>query len=401
MGYSIVGVERTADGPFNHSLTEIDSGGVAGGNEMLVHLISNIIGQKLSGPVLVDGVTQHIDDSIEESLRSALTKRFRAKLVDDVLSGPFPLRLQDDGSRTVSVSLTKDELTTCWEAAMRRTFELAQQQLVRLRQVGGHIHGIVVTGGSAQAPSAMAEIENICPIDLRCKIRYAKDMNIPWRLHVVALGAALTATVTSSVERFFNQGAAIGLQGGQICHDDIIWEEVARFVVDKERWLSRSIEAESAVIRLICDPNFHRRGPLPQAANDWALSPNNSYNLYPPGDLPWILPRGSWTLTVKLDSESLTVRLERLSRDPTRSSSPASCSVYHKNAPLYYDTGSGNVLVDEDQLPDNEDYDQQSDDGSVERLDPDPEIIFTEVDNQDDSDWVPDREIESDGEELS
>ncbi|KAK3375200.1 hypothetical protein B0H63DRAFT_526473 [Podospora didyma] len=355
MSFSLYRIEQFEDDkPL--CLIEQRSGGIAGGNEMWFHHIAELISHKLR--------ERGISDPKEE-LRWKLTMHFvhqksQGKVNDSGVTHVYTTGGSTAEKLLVNVSLQSHEIEACYRRALDGPVNLAKEQLQFLATFAHNSSiGVLVAGGSLTTEEARSIVFSDSPVPMD-KVKFNHSLVAEYLSTHICHGAALAIRNKTTVREFFDiGGAAIGIQARPE-RDDPRWEDFAYLAYKKSGTFIRKDFTKAGMVmemRLVCDPHYSRRKPLPgdEELDKWELlrpkmEYNNCYDLWHLG----FLKAGTHTFEVTLGDDN--VLLVKMSRVQGRM---MQAEVTELKLPLYFDPGHNCVHVDVDSMPGSDDIYQE------------------------------------------
>ncbi|KAK3692162.1 hypothetical protein B0T22DRAFT_475125 [Podospora appendiculata] len=314
----------------NTTFIEMSSGGCAGGSEMWSHHVSEVIKKKLEKLGIND---------VDERRRWSLTKQFSNKkstIMGDVRAKKFrslPLYYgEPDGIATVVV-LSPQEVRECFDQGMSGPINLAREKLKELSKLDEASIGVVVSGGSLKTSEAREDVFQDGFVDMK-RVKFTSEMDFHYLSLVNCHGAALARTNKTTVQDFFKDGAALGIQVLHNALTNDMWSNDVLLLLDSTGGYRHQVftkKNNDMQLKVICDPHYgHRARPDAAAAA--------------PAPAPGINGQSARTLDINHCYDLFHLALSR------RWS--ARCRSVAKNChlPLYFDPAHNSLHVDVDMM---------------------------------------------------
>ncbi|KAK3333328.1 hypothetical protein B0T19DRAFT_458502 [Cercophora scortea] len=282
---------------------EMSSGGCAGGSEMWSHYVSVIIADRLG--------RQGIND-VDERRRWSLTKQFSNKkpsIIEDLRAGKVRTLLlyygEPNGTPTVVV-LSPADIKECFNRAMSAPIELAREKLKELAENDEASVGVVVSGGSLKTSQARENVFAGGFVDMK-RVKFTSEMDFQYLSLVNCHGAALARTNNTTVQDFFKDGAALGIQVLHNALTNDLWSDDVYLLLDGKGAYQQQVfskKKKGMQLKIVCDPHYGHRAARPDAPgldgrSVKTLDINHCYDLFHLGSLG----AGTTTIDAKMESE--------------------------------------------------------------------------------------------------
>ncbi|RYO94230.1 hypothetical protein DL766_002260 [Monosporascus sp. MC13-8B] len=244
--------------------------------------------------------------------------------------------------KPLDISLGPEIVTSCFNEALKRPLEKVEEQLQQLAAMGVKEPRVIVTGGTARHTGLRARLAQLCEEKYRTHPPvWEEDLEADEYTVKVAEGAAYAVSNPVTVEKFFDRGAAFGIQKLRRWTRDSSsseenWDDIAEFLMSKDRQGTRIKISVNGLdkLKIICDPFFSPDG------DDDNLHYSNCYDILPLGQPT----QGDWyySMTLDGDGDNMCMVLERSLRPHKK----YRASFFDETRiPLFYEKGSNCVQV--------------------------------------------------------
>ncbi|KAK3311916.1 hypothetical protein B0H66DRAFT_571251 [Apodospora peruviana] len=249
----------------------------------------------------------------------------------------------DDEGVPWFLTVKKEDIDKCWEQAYCGPLKVASDSIAQVAKLDAVYHCcplVVVAGGSGRHGTLRQRLTEMCK---RANLRepfFIDDLNSTYGTSNIARGAAYAIGNRLTTARFFERGAAIGIQMRQgIRNPNALWDNTAKFLTSTDRQKPQTFNATGRdEFQLVCDPVFSTRV---NKEDENRLYYTKCYNLLYLGKLAG----GKWCFVLTLEGEGDNMWLVvNRSRKPFKRKSRWT-DVRTDRLPLYFDAGANCVHV--------------------------------------------------------
>ncbi|RYP18208.1 hypothetical protein DL765_004065 [Monosporascus sp. GIB2] len=310
--------------------------GAGGGSELWEY---NVLQKAIDVIETQQGRLRAMSNKHKQRLRDDFDREKGHQALEESTSFQFEARGLD--GKLLEIALGPDRITSCFNEALKRPLEKVEEQLQQLAAMGEKEPRVIVTGGTARHRGLRARLVELCEKYRTLPPVWEEDLEVDEYTVKVAEGAAYAVSNTLTVEKFFDRGAAFGIQRLQRWTRDSPsskenWDDIAKFLMSKDRQGTRIKIGVNGLdkLKIICDPFFSPHG------DDDNLHYNNCYDILPLGQPT----QGDWYYSMTLDGrgDNMCMVLERWLRPHKKH---RASYFDEKRIPLFYEKGSNCVQV--------------------------------------------------------